>query len=226
LLGAGRARVLQALGEVEAAEQAMGTLPGWPEAERWRRVASLRRERGDLSGAEEALSRGADVDHAPSVRDLARLHQLTGDVERALEAWHRLVAIDPGDAAAWVAIAELSPPERGAALQRALEADPCQVDALLLGIEEISGCAAVPEAERAADAAPLAPRVLRALGAAYHACGVDLRHQGDLAGLAAQAEGLRQVERTWWVLGEEGAAREVATKRRELEPNSRTSPSA
>jgi tetratricopeptide (TPR) repeat protein len=218
VLGVGRAKALQALGEVEAAEQAMGTLPGWPEAERWRRVASLRRDRGDLAGAEEALLRGVEVGHAPSVRDLARLHHQAGDGERALEAWHRLVALDPGDATAWVAIAELSPPERAAALQQALEADPCQVDALLLGLEEISGCPAVPDAERAADAAPLVPQVLRVLGAAYHACGVDLRHQGDLAGVASQAEGLRQVERTWWVLGEEGAAREVAAKRRELEP--------
>jgi len=155
--------------------------------------------------------------HAPSVRDLARVHQQVGDLERALGAWHHLVAIDPGDASAWVAIAQLSSTERTEALQRALEADSCQVDALLLRAGEISGCVAVPWAERAVDAAPLVPEVLEALGAAYHACGVDLRHRGDLAGMASQVEGLRQVERTWWVLGEEGTAQQVAAKRRALQ---------
>ena len=196
----------------------MRALPQWSKAERWRRIAGLRRARGDVAGAVEALQRGTRMDYAPAVRDLAKLHQEAGEAPQALEAWHRLVALDPGDAAAWVQIARLSPAERDEALGQALGADPCRVDALLLRAGEIPGCAAVPWGLRAVDAAPLAPEALKVLGAAYHACAVDLRDRGDPAGVAAQVEGLRQVERTWWVLGDEGAAREVAAERRALEP--------
>jgi len=217
-LGAVRAEALQGLGQIEAAEEAIRALPQWPEAERWRRIAGLRRARGDVAGALDALQRGAGMDYAPAVRDLAELRQEVGEAPQALEAWHRLVALDPGDAAAWVQVARLSPAERAGALEQALGADPCRVDALLLRAGEIPGCAAVAWGQRAVDAEPLAPEVLRVLGAAYHACAVDLRDQGDLAGVAAQVEGLRQVERTWWVLGDEGAAREVAAERRALEP--------
>ncbi len=199
-----RARALAALGRDAEAERTLFTEGDAEAAERWRQVGLLRSGRGDVAGALAALERAGDDPRA--LGDQARLLAAAGDRAGAAAAWTRLAARDPSDAATWRGLAGVVD-DPLPWLKRAVQADPCEVDARLSWADAIPVCARPALLEAARDASPRDARVLDALAAAYHGCGVSRQ---DAGGDAADAlEGLRDVEWTYRILGETQAAERV-----------------
>ncbi|MBN2797526.1 MAG: hypothetical protein JXX28_00100 [Deltaproteobacteria bacterium] len=116
---------------------------------------------GDGDGALAAL--GELPPDAPRVvRDRARVLEGMGRLEAAEAAWGEAARRDPADATAALRLARLS----GAAEDRAraLAADPCSVEALLLAARySADGAQARAYLERALEVAPLNPEALLAL---------------------------------------------------------------
>jgi len=198
-----RARALAAAGQLQQAEDVLqhGSAPP---AERWRQVGHLREAAGDDTGALEAYAASGDDPRALAER--ARLLERTGNRGGAEAVWKRLVTVDPSDSAAWVGLARVSG-DPGPALHRALQADPCDVPARLALAATEPPCAATAPLERAREAAPRDPRVLDALASAYHACGVARQTSGQE--VQGALEGLRDVEWTWQVVGDDAAVARV-----------------
>ena len=178
---------------------------------KWRHVGVLRLRGDDPVGALAAWDRAGDDARALALA--AALREQRGDPE-ARATWIRLTEVDPHDPAGWRGVARLSD-EPMPWLDRALASDPCDVPTRLERASVVPPCASIQELELAWDAAPRDPDVLYGLAAAYHACGVQRRTQGS--DVLDSLEGLRTVEWTWRTLGDEAAASQTATLRRELE---------
>lgn len=106
-----------------------------PEPARSERLADAAWLAGNGKLAEEALRAALDAGSALAARQLVAVLDTRGDAAGARSVAERWVALEPGSADAWVALAEHDPGQRMSALDRALAADPCHPEARILAAE-------------------------------------------------------------------------------------------